>query len=220
MTHALAARNYAHPDRWRAIVSGAKFVVILAIACGTAGCATLVTTDGLYKILEQADQAYSRGDWNEAENLYKIIETKSPQDANSEFRLGNAYANQGRYDEAIIAYRKAIVRDPRSAKAYNNLAIAHMKEAEKAFVNSVMHLTPNDSFGGRACEMLGEVRGMNRNTSKTNAEPVVAEWCRIKKVSPSSTEDWVDKHGPPMTVVQVLEPSQGACVRPAGLVAP
>lgn len=195
--------------------------MILVVAMS--GCSVFKNNDELYKILDQADSAYKQGEWAEAENLYKIIEKRSPQDTHSVFRLGNAYTNQGRYTEAILEYRKVLVRDPNSAKAYNNMAIAHMKEAERAFGSAVVNLSPNDNFGGRACEMLGEVRGLIRGVLQTNVEPMVAEWCRTNKVTSARelrAEDWVKKHGPPMTVLQVNASPQGACAPATGGVVP
>lgn len=182
------------------------------------GCATTLPTDESYKTLEKANMLYQRGDWSQAESLYKNISRKLPHDANIEFKLGNIYTKKGKYEEAIISYRKALVREPNSSKTYNNLAIALLMEAEQSFGSAIVHLTPRDSFGARACEMLGEVRSVNRNSSQSTDSSQPADWCRVKNsvstdVKPA--DDWIDVKGPPLTIVQVQEAPQGACTAAA-----
>lgn len=45
-------------------------------------------------------------------------------------RAGVAAANDERWDEAVRFWRQALERDPRSAAAHNNLAVAYEKQGD------------------------------------------------------------------------------------------
>ena len=52
----------------------------------------------------QANEAYERGEYSEAESLYRQALRENPENYKLHFNLGNALANQGKFDEAIEAY--------------------------------------------------------------------------------------------------------------------
>ena len=67
--------------------------------------------------LQQGVEAYRQGDFATAQKQFQGIDS-----AEGLYNLGNALARQGRYDEAIAAYNKALQRTPGMADAVANRA--------------------------------------------------------------------------------------------------
>src|SRR5580658_9298751 len=53
------------------------------------------------------------------------------RDAKSYIQSGKKYFDAGKYDDAVIMYRKAIQKDPKSGEAYYRLALAELKQGDK-----------------------------------------------------------------------------------------
>jgi tetratricopeptide (TPR) repeat protein len=58
-----------------------------------------------------------------AGHLQQALETK-PDDSRSLFNLGNIFLRFGRYDDAIVLYRRALERFPKHPRIHNNLGVA------------------------------------------------------------------------------------------------
>jgi len=56
------------------------------------------------------------------------VQTEKVADA---FTLGNLCLQQGRYPQAIAAYKSALTEDPTFAEAWNNLAIAYQDSGQE-----------------------------------------------------------------------------------------
>ncbi|PPT87425.1 tetratricopeptide repeat protein [Xanthomonas theicola] len=67
--------------------------------------------------LDAGVQAYRKGDFGTAQQQFDGIDSDQGW-----YNLGNALARQGRYDEAIDAYDKALTQDPQMADAIANRA--------------------------------------------------------------------------------------------------
>lgn len=111
--------------------------VAIIIGCialfGLTACATTPIEDASpFDLVKQADTAYSRGDWSNAERHYRLLTEKVPQDAYAFFRLGNVFARQYRLDHAVQAYHEALKREPNLIKVYHNLATLRLLQAEEA----------------------------------------------------------------------------------------
>lgn len=200
----------------RAEVQRLLVMIAALLIGGLTGCSALQSTNNSYKALELAEKAYKQRDWVEAERLYRTVEKQNQQDVHVRFRLGNVYANQGRFEEAADVYRHVLYQDSKSAKAYNNLAIMYLMLAEKALGDSVMYLTPNDAFGKRTCEMLGEVRSLNISTLQSRSEHDVAKWCYAKKPSPTkkpAKQDLVSERGHPLPAINVFRSANTVSVK-------
>ncbi|QSX78633.1 VWA domain-containing protein [Agrilutibacter solisilvae] len=65
--------------------------------------------------LEKGNQAYRRGDYDEAEQRYASL-----KDATAQYNRGNALAKAGAYPEAIAAYDQALARQPGMPDALAN----------------------------------------------------------------------------------------------------
>ena len=83
-----------------------------------------------------ADAAYHAGNLDTAATLYLQLTKLIPQEANYWYLLGNTYVRMQQPDLAVQAYQQAIMRDPKHARAWHNLGIVRMRQAEAAFVSS------------------------------------------------------------------------------------
>jgi predicted Zn-dependent protease len=62
---------------------------------------------------------------------FLLIAAGCSRDAKSYIQSGKKYFDAGKYDDAIIMYRKAIQKEPKSGEAYYRLALAQLKEGDK-----------------------------------------------------------------------------------------
>ena len=76
------------------------------------------------EILRQGLEAFQVGDWDRAVQELEIATKEDPEDPHAFSFLGAAYAQQGRQNLAIGAFKKAVDLDPKSARAHYNLAQA------------------------------------------------------------------------------------------------
>jgi len=81
--------------------------------------------------LAQGDAHYDAQRWNEAgealERALASAPANSPSNARAWYRLGNVREEQGRDEDALACFEKAIALDPGHAQAWNNLGGAHQR---------------------------------------------------------------------------------------------
>ncbi len=100
--------------------------------------------DALFSLLQDADQAYQKGDWLLAARHYEALTQKVPQDAYAWFRLGNVRLQQGHLDNAIRAYEASLQRDPLQAKPHYNIATVRLMQAQQALLTLQQQMHAND----------------------------------------------------------------------------
>lgn len=81
------------------------------------------------------------GYWHDNETLFKHAIRVTENNSVAHTSLGLAYAVQGRADEALREYRKAIQIDPANAKAHNNLAVVLYFKGDYAGAWEEVHLS-------------------------------------------------------------------------------
>lgn len=148
-------------------------LVFLAFALLSA-CAGQPHKNAAMSLLHDADSAYQNGNWNAAEQAYQRLTHLVPQDAYAFFKLGNTLAKQKRLDEAAAAYQAALVRDVNMAKAYNNLAMVRLLQAEFALEATLAKEQANDKFAGSARKMLGMVQRITQTPVEDASSPMGA----------------------------------------------
>ena len=78
-----------------------------------------------------------------------LIDTVSVQDSETWFNEGNALSNLGRYEEAIVAYDKALEINPQYSDAWNNkgIALSYLNRYEEASeaCNKAIEIDPQNS---------------------------------------------------------------------------
>jgi cytochrome c-type biogenesis protein CcmH/NrfG len=107
--------------------------LLLLTGCATSPTSRLAATVDQQR---QAERAYVEGHLAQALSGYRSLTHAMPQNADFWFRLGNVYARLKRPDEAVDAYQHALAIEPGHAKAWHNLGIIHLRQAEAAFDQS------------------------------------------------------------------------------------
>ena len=62
--------------------------------------------------------------------LLLVPETSFAQGADADYRAGMAYKSEGKTDEAIASFEKAVAAKPGHAMAWNSLGILYKKKGE------------------------------------------------------------------------------------------
>lgn len=78
----------------------------------------------------QADSAYSSGDYSKAIDLYNKIAKENGVNSSLYFNLGNSYARAGDYGNAMVSYLRSLRMDPSNTQAKENIAYIDSKVLE------------------------------------------------------------------------------------------
>lgn len=83
-------------------------------------------------LFKDANQAYQRGDFQQAANLYEqIIRDHQSQSSDLFFNLGNTYYRLSDYPSAILNYERALKSDPSDEEILTNLRLARTHIEDK-----------------------------------------------------------------------------------------
>jgi tetratricopeptide (TPR) repeat protein len=125
--------------------------------------------------LRQAEDALNQKDYATAEKLLGTLTTRDPQAYRAWFDLGFVYTSQGRADESVAAYRKAVAAKPDVFESNLNLGLmlarTHNQEAE-TFLRAATRLKPTDKGDeglGRAWLSLAHVLEKDKPEESVNA---------------------------------------------------
>jgi tetratricopeptide (TPR) repeat protein len=78
-------------------------------------------------LLTAGREALERGEYAEAERLFRQQVAKTPQSAEALSNLGAVLAREQKFDEAIETYERALRADPKLTGVYFNLGVAYFK---------------------------------------------------------------------------------------------
>jgi tetratricopeptide (TPR) repeat protein len=125
--------------------------------------------------LRQAEDALNQKDYATAEKLLSALTARDPQAYRAWFDLGFVYTSQGRADESVAAYRKAVAAKPDVFESNLNLGLmlarTHNREAE-TFLRAATRLKPTDQADeglGRAWLSLAHVLETDKPEESVNA---------------------------------------------------
>ena len=90
-----------------------------------------------------AAEAYAAKNWADSEKYYATVTREVPQEVEPWFRLANSYARNQRPNLAVLAYREALVREPKLSKAWYNMGIVQLRQAANSFHEMQTHLDPS-----------------------------------------------------------------------------
>ena len=98
----------------------------------------------LLALQKQASSAYAAGDYASASEGFRTLAEAMPQDADVRYRLGNSLAQQKQIGAAIAAYREALQRDPKHAKAWHNLIFLQLEGVNYSVAEMYKHIDTRD----------------------------------------------------------------------------
>lgn len=139
------------PDR--SMRFGLSMVLLLTIVLFSA-CSpqsTLLKGDNDRRAL--ADHHYTKKEYHKAKDELQSILIENPDDAESLFRLGVIYGNEGSTNASYKAFKKVISIDPNYSKAYYNIGVlyANSKSAtgikiSVRYFNKFLELEPDTQY--------------------------------------------------------------------------
>ena len=140
---------------------------VMALCAGLAGCGTHspVKPDeperiDLTALQQQAEEAYQNKEWPLSEERYTLLTKKMPLEPGPWFRLGNIYARTDRPGLAIGAYREAVIRDPKHLRAWHNMGVVQLQEAQRTFAEILQAAEQTDPLYQRSHEMIDAIEGL------------------------------------------------------------
>jgi tetratricopeptide (TPR) repeat protein len=122
----------------------------LPAACGDGN---RVKKNELMQLQAEAARAYAAEDWRAAERYLKLLTERVPGEGEILFRLGNVYARTHRPDEAVAAYKEALLRQNVKSKSWHNMGIVHLRQAANAFTRMLADISPEDPLFQRAAAL-------------------------------------------------------------------
>ncbi len=125
----------------------------------------------LDKVQAAAREAYQRSDWVESEKHYAIITRRVPAELEPWFRLGNIYARTRRPELAVAAYREVLVRDPQHARAWHNMGVIQIEQANNTFLQMSQHIDPTNPLYAQSMRLGGDIARLLRQGSLPPAIP-------------------------------------------------
>lgn len=134
-------------------------VLILVTSVALTACATQPHKElSEVMVLQQhAQAAYAQGNLEQAQKNYLQLTRILPNDEDTWFHLGNVYARIGQPELAVNAYRHVLQHNASHAKAWHNLGIVLMQQAEAALAQSARHARGNKALRDASLAMAHQL---------------------------------------------------------------
>ncbi len=120
-----------------------RILVVLAVLL-VASCASMTDLTALAEWRTKADKSYQEGKYPTALRYYQKLSKAAPSEAEVWFRLGNTHARMDQTDEAVKAYREAVLRDNRYSKAWYNAGFNQLRASAQTFSEALRYLPESD----------------------------------------------------------------------------
>jgi tetratricopeptide (TPR) repeat protein len=143
---------------------------------------------------KQAAKAYAEGDYDKALQKYAEAQLDNPESQALAYNMGNAQYRKKKYDDAISAYKKALVGDDAglAAASYYNLGNAHFRKGEFSIQSGKQEGIEDYREAMAMYKKSLEIRPDNKN-AKRNIEVVQA---RIKELLEKQKQDQKQQGNP------------------------
>lgn len=130
-----------------------------------------------FRILDQAEKAYERGDYGEAARQYEMLRESKPDSDELHLNIGNSRYKSGKMEEAIKAFDEIKSEDPSfKAKKLYNMGNVKMKqgqygEAEKLYEESLeMGSHPDTAFNLELARKLKRQQEQKNNQNQPESQ--------------------------------------------------
>lgn len=134
----------------KSILKIAFFVFLTVLYCGCASSTKNNTNqlqgEGLSQKLDRANDAYAEARLDRAESLFLEIIKDNPGLVDAWLKLGNIYTRQNRLKAATRCFEKAIALNVEDGRAWYNLALVKIKEAELILESAERAVPPNSEY--------------------------------------------------------------------------
>ena len=108
------------------------------------------------KELKKARESISKKDWIAAVTVLEPYTKNTANDADGFNLLGYSYRNLKRYNESLVAYKKALEIDPKHRGAHEYIGIAYIQMSQLA--NAKVHLDALDKICTLSCEEYRDLK--------------------------------------------------------------
>lgn len=175
-----------HMKHWVVTILGAGVVAVLLGACASAPRQRLADA---VTLRQQAMSAYRRGDMVHALKNYRALADMLPSDTQVWFHLGNVYARLNQPQLATDAYQHVLQRDPTHAKAWHNMGVVYLHQAEAAFVQSANTATHAPALRKQSMAMAASMGRLARAPQVDDPLPASAAstTAPVSPVAPASS---------------------------------
>ena len=106
--------------------------------------------------LQKARESIAKKNWAAAVAVLEPYTKNTANDADGFNLLGYSYRNLKRYDESLIAYKKALEIDPKHRGAHEYIGIAYIQMSQLA--NAKIHLDALDKICTLSCEEYRDLK--------------------------------------------------------------
>ena len=135
--------------------------IVLTTACNVKntmpGPEAKIDESALKKI---AATAYDNEAWKDVIRYYKQLTKKFPNNAESWYRIGNAYTQLNQTRFAVDAYQKALAIDSSNSKILHNMGVVQLQESTRTFIDLKNQTQPNDPLHIRAQLVINAIANL------------------------------------------------------------
>ena len=195
-------------NRKHLCVGGRLRAALAALLILVAAGALLQAKDKGDKDFRAADAAASKMDWDKALDLYMTALDKNPNNPaymigmrRARFQAGQMHVNRGqkartdgKADEAMAEFQKAIIADPSSSIAIQELRRTQAILDEKKSAEAGESQRRRTDAGGAGTEIFGPKSGIDRGTSRIEADAGGGSYpCKMNNQPPKVMYETIGK---------------------------
>lgn len=109
------------------------------------GCAAgKLDAERAFKLHDRAEMLYQQGEYQSALPLFQQLTRQFPREPEFHLRVGNCYAFENQYDQAVSAYERALDENPRLSRAWYNLSYVRAQILAATVTRMYKNLDPAD----------------------------------------------------------------------------
>lgn len=127
-----------------------------------------------FSMKAQADAYYAKRDCANAMPLYRRLNDDIPNYTEGWLRIGNCQVFLNNLDDAVLAYRQAIARDPGYVKAWHNLAQVQARMLGQTVSEMYRSVDPTDPMAKEVRRFAMEVLDAFEQPARPEAAPDTA----------------------------------------------
>lgn len=116
--------------------------------------------------LRKARESITKKDWVTAAAVLEPFTKNNLKDADGFNLLGYSYRNLKRYDESLVAYKKALEIDPKHRGAHEYIGMAYIQMSQLS--NAKIHLDALDKICTFSCEEYRDLKKAYLSATNTS----------------------------------------------------